>query len=420
MAIGVGHAIIISVKNLPPVVFDDSIGTNMGVALTFNPLINDFDQDTFPDGNILIDGFDSTSFQNSTISISPDKKLLTYTPITNFFGNDSFTYYVSDGVSTSNIATVNVTVSCLPPITSPKTLNLVASTNYLLDIKNINCEPGAIIFNSGLPDRDVNVPVQNISIITSSVTASPNITIKSITTTTIAFSTEALATGAAFGLSFLSYEIENSTCRFKNTDKASAGGNITSPAARIVQGFLGVTIEERSVPLSFTKYPMFDSVTNEYPLSAVGWFAACFDTKRVPDQFYISTITKPYKNASDIWTTDKAFYGLIGPIGDSLGSTLDGNGRFIFYKPYGYDINLWGKTDTAGSAFDLGCVQIYKPSITDIKNPLRYFSDPATPPTNAEVLACLSDVGKTPFNDTVNDYTSIFTGTAIPSFITVI
>src|SRR5207249_3452984 len=35
----------------------------------------------------------------------------TYTPVSNYFGTDSFTYRVSDGVATSGVATVSLTIT---------------------------------------------------------------------------------------------------------------------------------------------------------------------------------------------------------------------------------------------------------------------------------------------------------------------
>jgi len=420
MAIGSGYAIIISVKNLPPVAFDDSVGTNMGVALTFDPLINDFDQDTFPTGNISIDTYDSSSINGSTISVNPSKTSFTYTPKVNFFGFDTFTYQVTDGAATSNVATVTVAVSCLPPIQQPKSFDLTESTTYSFDITNVNCAPNKIVFSNNLPDRDINTPKQNISIVRESVVASSNLIINSITDTVINFTTKALGTGKEIGISYIYYDIINSVCNFTNKDKASVAGSTNSSSVRVVQGFLGEVINEDSVPASFTKYPMFDRGTGQYPISAVGWFVFCFDTKKVPDQYYISTISKPYKNSSNVWTTDKNFYGLIGPIGDDLGPSLDGNGRFLFFKPYGHDLNIWGKTDAGSSAYRIGCVQLFKPSITDKQDPNRYFSDPQVKPTDAQVLACINTINENPFNATINDYTNVFTGTDVPPFISII
>jgi len=420
MAIGVGYAITISVKNLPPVVFDDSYETNMGIPININALINDFDQDSFPDGNITINTFDSTSLGGSTITRSGDKKTFTYTPKTNWFGNDMFTYNVTDGMASSNTGTVKVAVKCLPPKQEPKSLNLTESTSYTFDITKTNTAPGAITFNNGVPDRDVNVPAQNISIVTGSVVASPNITIDSVTDTVIKFTTSALPLGASAGISFINYEIQNSICGIKNTEKASVGGSINDSLIRIVQGFLGRTINENNVPKAFSKYPMYDTVTNDYPFKSEGWFIFCFDAYNVPDQYYISMISKPYQNSLGVWTTDSFFHGLIGPIGDDLDDAHDGNGRFIFWKPFGCDLNIWGKTDAGSSGYQIGCTQAYKPAITDVDDPDRYFTDPLTRPTNAEVLACLNDVGKAPFNNTVNDYSNMYTGTATPAFISII
>ena len=47
---------------------------------------------------------------HGTVSINADGSF-SYTPYANYFGVDSFTYQLSDGVHQSNVATVNLTVS---------------------------------------------------------------------------------------------------------------------------------------------------------------------------------------------------------------------------------------------------------------------------------------------------------------------
>jgi len=263
------------------------------------------------------------------------------------------------------------------------------------------------------------------------------------TYTTITFTTCALGAGVSFALLFVAYEISNSVCGLSSGSKPSVttptiippppptpspgggggggGGSIRTSTARVVNGFLGQRTFESNVPRTFTKYPQFDSTTGDYPWDNEGWFVFCCDTRSAPDQYYISTISKPFLDTTTgTWTTDRNFYGLIGPVGDALGSTLNGNGRFLFYKPKGRDVNVWGATDQTGSVFDIGCVQVYRLSVIDVNDPTRYFSDPTTRPPDNLVLDCLNDVGIVPYNNTVNDYTDTFTGTTQPPFITVI
>lgn len=418
MSFGLGLAITISVNNFPPVAFDDIVETNMGIPITINVLNNDFDQDTIPTGQIFINTYDSTSLGGSVVSMSPDKKTFKYTPKNGWFGNDMFTYNVTDNIATSNTATVKIAVKCLPPIQEPKSLALTDNTTYTFDITNVNTAPKAIVFNNGLPDRDINTPAQTISIVPGTVVTSSNIVVSSVTNTIITFKTNPLPLGTSVGISFINYQIQNSVCGIKNTESASVGGSVNDDTVDIVQGFLGTTLGE-TASKKFTKYPMYDTGSNDYPYKSEGWYIFCFNAYSAPDQFYISMISKPYQNSNGIWTTDKYFHGLIGPVGDSLDDAHNGNGRFIFWKPYNCDLNIWAKSDVS-SSFQIGCIQAYDPTITDVDDPARYFTDSTTRPTNKEILDCLKNVGKTPFKNTVNDYTDVYTGTATPSFISTI
>jgi len=199
------------------------------------------------------------------------------------------------------------------------------------------------------------------------------------------------------------------------------GGTIGSTGTRTVTGFMAKSILEVNVPKTFTKYPMLDKNGN-FPWDAYGWYVLAFDTQNIPDQFYISSISKSstidaFGNSVSI----SRFYGLIGPIGDSLdgyhGGPNDGNGKFLFYKLSGCDINIWGKTDLDGSVFEFGVAQVYNPSITAVTDISRYYIDSLVRPTSSQVLSCLNDIGISPYNVTVNDYTDVYTGTNIPPFL---
>ncbi|GIX07014.1 MAG: hypothetical protein KatS3mg115_1417 [Candidatus Poribacteria bacterium] len=63
-----------------------------------------------PDGDALTVEI-VTPPSNGTAFYDPDTALLTYTPVADFFGTDSFTYRASDGQLDSNEATVSVTVN---------------------------------------------------------------------------------------------------------------------------------------------------------------------------------------------------------------------------------------------------------------------------------------------------------------------
>jgi hypothetical protein len=91
-----------------PVANADVISTSINTPISFNPAalaLNDFDPNDLP-LNVIALG--PKSAQNGSITTSSG--IVTYTPPTNFLGNDTFTYMVSDGQSTPAIGAVLVTV----------------------------------------------------------------------------------------------------------------------------------------------------------------------------------------------------------------------------------------------------------------------------------------------------------------------
>ncbi len=391
-------------------------------------------------------GLNSTDFtiipQEELYHIDNSTNNLLYIPPLNFFGSDTFSYNITDGGLVSNTAQISIDVNCKYPIISPKTFTLKPSTTYTLDITNINSSPD-IVFSDGKPDRDSNTPKQDISIISSSVSASTDIDILQITTTTIRFSTTPLPAGASARIgSYIVYDIINSLCGTKtsndpNNESVVGGGGgegeggggggggeggggviisgtTQSTGTRVVAGFLGQVTVEGNVPLTFTKYPQLEQKTNQYPWEQSGWYLFVMDTYNVEDQFYITQISKPYTDINTgLFTQDKYYNGLIGPVGDN---SNEGNCVFIFWHPENTNLDIWGVSQTNGSGYSFGCVRAFKPSITNEFDSNRYFLDPNIKPTSTEVKACLSTLNS-PYKDYKVDITNNYTGTNRPSFI---
>jgi len=402
-------------SNIPPTALDDvvSLSTYMGVPLNIPVLKNDFDVDNFPGIPLVVYRYDKKSIDGSDVTVVNSFTELKYTPKLNYFGIDAFTYRISDGLAESNTATVRLSVICKPPIISSKNFNLLPNKTYNLDITNPYSAPNEIVFSKNLPDRDENIPPQKVSIIKSSVKASDNIKINSITDTVINFTTGSLLADISILVgSWITYDIMNSVCNYTNNFKN--GGTIQNSSVRIVQGWLGEVIIEKNVPKVFTKYPMFSRATKDYPWDNEGWFVFATNTYYVVDEFYISMVSKPYKTSDGTnYTTDKYFKGKIGPIGKSLNQ---GNCRFLFWHPKNTNLDIWGATPGYGSYYDFGCVQVFRPSITDTTDPNRYFTDKNNPPTDSEILACINTLGY-PYNTTVANITNDYTGTSIPPFM---
>jgi hypothetical protein len=107
-------------QDAAPIANNDSATTDEDVAININVLANDTD----PDGDTL-NISSVTQGANGVVSVNPDKTIH-YAPAQDFFGNDSFTYTISDGHGVST-ATVNVTVN---PINDAPvfTINLLSQT----------------------------------------------------------------------------------------------------------------------------------------------------------------------------------------------------------------------------------------------------------------------------------------------------
>jgi hypothetical protein len=411
----------------------DKIITYYGVPVNMNVLSNDqFDSSIA--NNITISDYSAIT-TNGYITLSANKKALTYFPKNNFFGIDSFTYNITDGYLKSNTATCSVSVFCKPPIIVDKIFKLQQNKTYTLDILNPNCHPDEIIFKDDLVDRDVNFPQQSIKIAPNSVVVTGNIDLIETTDTTIKFKTKIISSSTE--TTALTYKIINNLCQLDNTQKFDliAGGSPDNPTGgggtggsagsgngpNISTGVittLTLTSYVRTlgsalyikVPTSYTQYIFADSVTNSDLSESGGWYSLCFSNYTAPDKFYIIMRGKPKLESNNTFTNRQDLYrGQIGPIG--------GKGRFVFYKPEFYNLELWVDTDLSGSVFTVGITKIFNPV-----NNIQY-ADPNNRPTASEIVKCLDYIRSKSNQDRekeiyVNstDYSNTYTGISKPSF----
>jgi hypothetical protein len=95
--------------NEPPIANDDSARTREDIAVIIDVLANDMD----PDGNLVpwsVTVINEPTHGNTSVNTSNGE--ITYTPETNYYGSDSFTYQVDDNNSeSSNEANVSITIS---------------------------------------------------------------------------------------------------------------------------------------------------------------------------------------------------------------------------------------------------------------------------------------------------------------------
>ena len=94
--------------NMLPVAVSDTYSTNVNTALN-QAVPGVLGNDTDPEGAPLTAHLLSGPSHGS-VTVNTDGSF-TYTPIANYVGSDSFTYLANDGTSTSNVATVTISVT---------------------------------------------------------------------------------------------------------------------------------------------------------------------------------------------------------------------------------------------------------------------------------------------------------------------
>jgi len=106
-------SITVTAVNDPPVATADTYATPTTLTVAAPGVLAN---DTDTDGNALTAQL-VTGPAHGTLTLKADGSFV-YTPAATYSGTDSFTYKASDGASLSNVATVTITVSAPPPVTS--------------------------------------------------------------------------------------------------------------------------------------------------------------------------------------------------------------------------------------------------------------------------------------------------------------
>src|SRR4029079_14153178 len=115
-------SITVKPVNDAPIAGNDTATTNEDTPVAISVLANDTDIDP---GTTLTPVV-TTGPSHGTTTVNTDRTI-TYTPATNYNGPDSFTYTATDGLATSNTATVSITVK--PVNDAPMAGNDTATTN---------------------------------------------------------------------------------------------------------------------------------------------------------------------------------------------------------------------------------------------------------------------------------------------------
>ena len=109
--------VTIQITNSIPVASDDYDSIDFDTPLSAGVLGNDDDDDGDALTAVIVD-----SPANGSVTLNSDGSF-TYTPVSTFFGSDSFTYQADDGFDTGNIATVSIQVKA-PAISISATTSL--------------------------------------------------------------------------------------------------------------------------------------------------------------------------------------------------------------------------------------------------------------------------------------------------------
>ena len=126
-------SITVNPINDPPVASDDAASTDEDTAVNIDVLGNDADvDDSIDPASVVV----VTPPGNGSAVVESDGSI-TYTPASDFNGDDSFTYTVDDAAGdTSNIATVSVTVDPIndPPVASDDAASTDEDTPVNIDV----------------------------------------------------------------------------------------------------------------------------------------------------------------------------------------------------------------------------------------------------------------------------------------------
>lgn len=116
--------------NDAPVATNNSATLNEDASVTINVLGNDSDVE----GNTLSVSA-VTQPTHGSATINPDKTI-TYVPVVNYFGSDTFTYTVSDGQGGTATATVNITVNSVndAPVASADNATTTQNTAVIISV----------------------------------------------------------------------------------------------------------------------------------------------------------------------------------------------------------------------------------------------------------------------------------------------
>ncbi len=151
---------VTNVQDLPDAVDDEATVAEDSGANTINVRVNDTDVD---EDTLTVTAV--TQGTNGSVAITNSGADVSYTPNANFFGNDSFTYTVSDGNGGFDTATVMVTVT-----------NVQDAPDAVNDAATIAEDSGANTINVRVNDTDVDEDTLTVTAVTQGINGAVAIT----------------------------------------------------------------------------------------------------------------------------------------------------------------------------------------------------------------------------------------------------
>jgi VCBS repeat-containing protein len=128
--------------NEAPVAVDDTYSTPEDTQLTINQVQGVLHNDT--DDSPTLTAIKYTDPTHGTVTLNSNGSFV-YTPVANYYGPDSFTYYANDGQFNSNIATVNLTVTPVndAPVANDQSVSTTQETavDILLTATDLEANP---------------------------------------------------------------------------------------------------------------------------------------------------------------------------------------------------------------------------------------------------------------------------------------
>ncbi len=130
--------------NAPPTAMDDSYSVAKDSTLTVNVAVGVLANDSDPDGDAVAAVLVAGPSQGS-LTLNADGSF-SYTPDTEFTGDDSFTYKANDGTVDSGVATVSIVVTAgtnnVPTITSSAVTTATEDSPYTYDVEATDPDAG--------------------------------------------------------------------------------------------------------------------------------------------------------------------------------------------------------------------------------------------------------------------------------------